>query len=320
MMDSTISEAESSVSDSLPPSTCGGCTSTSTRKAAILCSSCSTRWHTMCAGLKVRDAQALPVWHCRRCCSSDNTSRSQNVQNVQPTSPAASPPSPVLHSRLAELRDSCAVVRRIPKSARASVANCLSTIIDRAVMHPSIEAWTRLLFFAFVVLRSPEKSSQGTQTSIATAIKRQTEDISALSHCPPPPTAPPRPARSCQGGDEDSFARRVQGKCADGDVKAALRILTSNEDFIRPSPEVRDALQLKHPPSPADEVLSPCAQRRGYPCPHRHRSPGSVCHQDYAAGLRGRSGWNEATAPEAANLGGSYRAWKTAAQVHHAPS
>ena len=220
MMDSTISEAESSVTDSLPPSTCGGCASTSTRKAAILCSACSSRWHTMCADLKVRDAQALPVWHCRRCCSSDGTRRSQNIQNVQPTSTPASLQPLVLHSRLAELRDSCPVVRRIPKSARASVANCLSAIIDRAVSQPSIETWTSLLFFAFVVLRSPEKSAQGIHTSVATAIKQQTQDINALSQCPPPPPPPPsaKPARSCQGIDEKSFVRRVQGKCADGDV------------------------------------------------------------------------------------------------------
>ena len=221
----------------------------------------------MCAGLKVRDAQALPIWHCRRCCSSDGTRQSQNIQNVQPTSTPASLQPPVLHSRLAELRHSCPVVRRIPKSARASVANCLSAIIDRAVSQPSIETWTSLLFFAFVVLRSPEKSAQGIHTSVATAIKQQTQDINALSQCPPPPPPPPsaKPARSCQGIDEKSFVRRVQGKCADGDVKAALRIITSNEDFIQPSAEVRDALQQKHPPSPADEVLPPAPNNSDTP-------------------------------------------------------
>ena len=239
--------SESQSSERLSPSTCGGCTNLSQRKAAILCSACGTRWHSMCAGLKVREAHALSVWHCRDCRSGNITLRasqlSQRSEGSQPTPPSG--PSQSLHSKLAELRDSCPVVKRIPKAARASVADSLSSIIDRALLQPSLEVWTKLLSFAFVVLRAPGKATRGTRTSVATAIKKQIADIDTISQCPLP--APERPSKTSREAAEDSVARRIQGKCADGDIKAALRILTSNEGFIQPSAEVRDALLQKHP-------------------------------------------------------------------------
>ena len=212
----------------------------------------------MCAGLKVREAEALPVWHCRGCRSDNGTLGSQLSQHVQRSETTSLPgrsQTSVLHSRLAELRDSCPVVKRIPKAARASVADSLSKAIDRALQQPSTESWTRFLSFAFVVLRAPGKTTRGSRTSVATVIKKQVEEFDANSQCPP--TALAKPAKTSQDTADDSVARRVQSKCADGDVKAALRILTSSEEFIQPSTEVRDALLQKHPPPPADEAFPP---------------------------------------------------------------
>ena len=246
------------VSEDDPPSTCGGCTSLSTRKAATLCSACGVRWHTMCAGLKVREAQALPVWHCPNCRLGRGTPSSQFSQHTrgsQPTSPPASSMTSVPHSRLAELRDSCPVLKRIPKSARASVADSLSSVIDGALSQPSVASWTRFLSFAFAALRAPNLKTQRVRTSIASTIKKQLRNFNNDHQCLP--SRPEKPAKHSQETVEKSIPRRVLGKCADGDIKAALRILTSSEEFIQPSIEARDALLQKHPPAPADEALPP---------------------------------------------------------------
>ena len=173
--------------------------------------------------------------------------------------PASSTPagtlSPDLHSKLAELRDSCPILKRIPKSARAAVANSLSTVIDRALSQPCTETWSRLLTFAFVVLRAPSTKAQGTRTSTVAVIKRKANDI-VTSH-PCVPTLPEKTIKRSQEGAGDSIVRRIKGKCADGDIKAALRILTSTDEFVQPSTEVRDTLLRKHPPAPADENLPP---------------------------------------------------------------
>ncbi|MPC61313.1 hypothetical protein E2C01_055383 [Portunus trituberculatus] len=50
-----------------------------------------------------------------------------------------------------------------------------------------------------------------------------------------------------------TFSRRVQKKCADGDIRAALRLLTTSDTFISPSEQTADALHAKHPPAEADE-------------------------------------------------------------------
>ena len=255
----TASNADST-SSSLSQNICRGCTSLSTRKAATVCSACGMRWHTTCAGLTVKEAQALSVWHCRNCRSSNATPGPAPSQHTaaQPPSPSVNSAPLELHSRLAELRDSCPVVKRIPKSVRASVADSLSSIIDKALSQPCAESWTRLLSFAFVVLRAPDTEDRSNRKSLTATIRLQIRDISEdVRHGPP--SAPRKSAKTppSHEASEDLFTRRVQGKCADGDVKAALRILASNEEFIQPSSETWSVLLQKHPPAPADEALPP---------------------------------------------------------------
>ena len=55
----------------------------------------------------------------------------------------------------------------------------------------------------------------------------------------------------------NTLGKRVASKCADGDIRAALRILTSLDTVIRPSAEVEEELRRKHPAAPDDETLPP---------------------------------------------------------------
>ena len=60
-----------------------------------------------------------------------------------------------------------------------------------------------------------------------------------------------------QNTTDDALARRIRGKCADGDIRAALRILTSDDTFVEPDADVIAELQDKHPAAPEDEQLPP---------------------------------------------------------------
>ena len=61
--------------------------------------------------------------------------------------------------------------------------------------------------------------------------------------------------RRANESDGDRLVHRVQSKCADGDVRAALRLLTSDDAFCQPSAELVSALQDKHPPAPPNTVM-----------------------------------------------------------------
>ena len=44
-----------------------------------------------------------------------------------------------------------------------------------------------------------------------------------------------------------NMAKQIQSKCADGDIRSALRILTSDDTFSQPSKETVNILRSKHP-------------------------------------------------------------------------
>ena len=56
---------------------------------------------------------------------------------------------------------------------------------------------------------------------------------------------------------DENIARRVESKCADGDIGGALRVLTSTETLAAPTEETLATLRMKHPLAPDDEVMPP---------------------------------------------------------------
>ena len=245
--------------------TCAACPSSSTRKAAITCSNCGVRWHTSCARLTLAQARALSIWHRRDCRVDSTVSNASGEITVatQLVSRTLADMAPVtLSARLAELRRGCTVIKRIPKAARASAADCLSNLIDKAVAEPSADTWERFLSFAFIALRAPAKTTSNPRPTAASIIKKQVVGMESGSQ--------PVPGRyttsiSKKTVPEDAITRRVRSKCADGDVKASLRALTSSEDFVHPTSDIVSILMEKHPPTPSDEDLPPPPQANDPP-------------------------------------------------------
>ena len=252
----TQNSTQASPNLSSPNPMCAACVNPSTKKAAINCSNCGVRWHTSCAKLTRAQARSLDVWHCRRCISSD----------TQPTKASSQPGCGKSHDQvrtekpivtdslatdLAELRHSSTVIKRIPKSARSSAADCLAKLIDSALADPSVDTWKRFLTFAFVALKAPPKPTGDKRPTAASIIKKQLTDLETGSHN----VSRQRKTPLINDSQRDDVALRVRSKCADGDIKAALRALTSSDTFVGPSNEVVSTLRSKHPPIPPDESL-----------------------------------------------------------------
>ena len=115
-------------------------------------------------------------------------------------------------------------------------------------------AWWELLSFAYSYLRSPQDST-GKHGSMASHIRRLLQ-----SDAPAPPVTHPtagrtEPMRRPEQNPSEDLARRLRSKCTDGDIKAALRLLTSDDTLAMDSETTIQALRDKHPPRPTNSTL-----------------------------------------------------------------
>ena len=106
--------------------------------------------------------------------------------------------------------------------------------------------------FSYGILRAPTRS-ETQRTTAAAGIRQQ------IANNPPgdpiqviaPPTDNHRTSQQSNPPKPD-LAKQVLGKCADGDIRAALRLMTSDDTFSTYSADTIQALQTKHPPAPSD--------------------------------------------------------------------
>ena len=107
--------------------------------------------------------------------------------------------------------------------------------------------------FSYCILRAPTRSK--TQRTTAAAGIRQ-----HIANNPPgdpivvvaPPIDINHNTTSQHHPTNTNIAKQVMGKCADGDIRAALRLLTSDDTFSTHSSDTIQALHNKHPPAPTD--------------------------------------------------------------------
>ena len=150
---------------------------------------------------------------------------------------------------------------RIPKSARIAVADALAQRITAAVSNGTPEAWSALLCLAYTVLRVHNRNhlkwKKGSLTSeirkqIAALENDNNDDIADIQQ-----NKRTHDASTTEEGAAKDMARRVASKMADGDVRGALRIITSDDSFAHPTDEVIASIANKHPGPPSD-IREPC--------------------------------------------------------------
>ena len=166
-----------------------------------------------------------------------------------------------LADTIAKLKSTRRVIRRIPKGARILTADALTTLISTATRERSASAWCKLLKFPLLALSVPPRSDPASEElSLTTKIKRQVSLYMETGGAVPVPTDTPATARGRrrQQPAGEGLRKRVAAKLSDGDVKGALRILTSSDDLASPSEETIACLKLKHPEAPDNLNLPPC--------------------------------------------------------------
>ena len=193
------------------------------------------------------------VKHNRRCTSCRFGERCPNRGHAQQASDSSD-----LADYVPDLKRGGRVLPRIPKSARIAVADSLAQRITAVLSDGTPEAWKVLLNFAYAVLRVPESSGRKTRNksrtpkkSLASEIKQNVvtfeENVTARLMLSRHTTY----STTYSAASKD-HSRLVSSKLADGDVRGALRVLTSDDSFANPTSEVIENIHDKHPEPPSD--------------------------------------------------------------------
>ena len=143
-----------------------------------------------------------------------------------------------------------ALIKRIPKSARPACASLLANLLHGVTDNLfSLEPWSDLLHFGERVLRKPDRT--GRRHNLASVIKKRTEGTSP-SDKQAVKRVPVRKSRN----DDELLAAAVTAKVEDGNIKAAVRLLCSEERPASDTAATYLKLLERHPAPPAGRCLA----------------------------------------------------------------
>lgn len=144
------------------------------------------------------------------------------------------------------------VIKHIPRSARPHCALQLTAVINKVnADYKNVSAWSRLLQFGKSMLLAPPRA--GRRHSLANILKKRSPD----NLMEPPPVSHAKSHSRSHQDESTALAVAVRCKLEDGNIKAAVRILCSDD---KPAPDDQvtlDALLKRHPAAPADRCNLP---------------------------------------------------------------
>ena len=137
-----------------------------------------------------------------------------------------------------------ALIKHIPKSPQAACASNLAALLRSAVSKPECVAnWIGLFNWGGAILHPPKCG--GKRHNLSTTIKSCISSFKA--------TASPRESfelghlKSPRTSGDSRLRQAVAAKLEDGNIKAAIRLLMSDDTPAAPSVESLDKLRQKHP-------------------------------------------------------------------------
>lgn len=153
------------------------------------------------------------------------------------------------------------VLYRIPKASRIQVCSALNSLIVEVCVSNSIEAWRNLLRFPSQCLFKPDSRAQP-RTSLSSTINRR---IAAYMSEPSEALPCDHHVPFLKVTNTDTRTKRaklVQRKIEKGDIKGAVRVITSDEELSQFNEQTLSKLQSKHPTPHVDrEIPSSPTQR-----------------------------------------------------------
>ena len=182
------------------------------------------------------------------------------------------------------------IIKHIPRSARPHIASELTTVLNKITSNPDDPTcWSSLLEFGPTMLRAPPRS--GRRHSLATMLLKR-----AMS-------SPPSDTnnyvhvniqqRATKTTDDQCIATAVMSKIEDGNIRAAIRIITSDDRPADDSAETLQALRERHPCAAPD--------RQQFPDPIKFPTS-QFTEEDVAAAIRsfpaGSSGGPDGVRPQ----------------------
>ena len=150
------------------------------------------------------------------------------------------------------------IIKHIPKSVRASCASHLSGLLNSVVSDPgNLSHWQAVLHWGQVILVAPKRG--GRRHNVASNIRKRVADFASNS-CTNVTPEKKGSFRSKPRNPTQFLSQAVAAKLEDGNLKAAIRILVSDEAYAAPSTEGLAKLRLKHPPATMDASTMPVPQ------------------------------------------------------------
>ncbi|KAI0986933.1 hypothetical protein GJ496_002064 [Pomphorhynchus laevis] len=156
---------------------------------------------------------------------------------------------------ITKCRSSIKILPKIPKRALIPFTDAYEKTLREAIEQMTLEKLGILLCFRYWSLRRPELSIGTRQPSLTTKVKQQFTDFIELSgiHSSPP-------ERQFTNNnikiDEHHYGKRVAAKFADGDIRGAVREISSSNNLAIHNEETLPALIAYHPPAPPNLLLS----------------------------------------------------------------
>ena len=147
------------------------------------------------------------------------------------------------------------ILNRIPKGSRNFAAASLNVLINNACDSNNSTDWQKHFRFTCFCLKKPKRGGKR-RSSLASVVNQNirnfmSDPLAAFDLNTPKA----RPSTSQTNDDDDTRCKAVAKKLACGDIKGAIRLLSSNNTHLPCDENTLSSLQSKHPPLHPDSCM-----------------------------------------------------------------
>ena len=141
------------------------------------------------------------------------------------------------------------VLKRVPKASKIQAAKALTEVLEQVVIKNSLTAWQRLFDFARQCLSKPSRGRKKSK-SLAAVVNKLIKDFTEhklVEKNVSQNTSNNRKKSKHSSTEGQLISNMVSSKLGMGDVKGAVRFLSSDATVLDCTPEIVEKLKSKHP-------------------------------------------------------------------------
>lgn len=192
--------------------------------------------------------------------SSSQPVASSVLPRRHPPLPPSIPPADLqvvnLLDLLMQARSRLRIIKNIPQQSRLAVSSAYEKVICNAVQRKDLPSWVSLLTFPLIVFRLPPGGLNKRQRLGAIVSKnlREFSDGVGLEDILSSQVPDTRSSRELLISRK---ATRAAQRLSEGDIRAAVRALASDDSIAPMTAETLAELERRHPPPPEDLDMPP---------------------------------------------------------------